>query len=259
MTRLLASVTNADEATVALDGGADIIDLKNPQEGALGALPLKVIRQAVAVVGRRRPVSATIGDLPMQPGLVAGRVVGTAATGVDIVKIGLFGQKGHAECIRAMESLTRGHGIRIVAVMFADQQPGLDLLPLLAETGFHGVMLDTAEKRGGALLDWMTEDIVADFVQAGRRLGLLTGLAGSLRQGDVAVLAPLGADYLGFRGALCSAGDRKSAFELQRLQKIANLLRKYNAGMGEAEGFQSDDNSELLAEVWSSRILPKVS
>lgn len=259
MTCLLASVANTDEAMAALDGGADFIDLKNPMEGALGALPLQVIRQVVAVVSRRRPVSATIGDLPMQPGLAADRVARTVATGVDIVKIGLFGQKGHAECIRAMEPLTRGRGIRIVAVMFADQQPGLDLLPLLAETGFHGVMLDTAEKQGRSLLDWMTEDILADFVQAGKRLGLMTGLAGSLRQEDVAVLAPLGADYLGFRGALCSAGDRKSVFELQRLQKIADMLRKYNANMGEAEGFQSDDNSELLAEGRSSRILPKVS
>ena len=40
MSKLLISVTSAEEALLALEGGADIIDMKNPLEGALGALPL---------------------------------------------------------------------------------------------------------------------------------------------------------------------------------------------------------------------------
>lgn len=233
MTRLLASVTSPEEALIALEGGADIIDLKNPKAGALGALPLAVIRQVVDVVAGRRPVSATIGDLPMQPDLVVQRVAETAATGVDIVKIGLFGNIGQAECIRAMTPMSQ-RGTKIVAVMFADQHPDFALLPLLAEAGFHGVMLDTAGKQGRGLLDFLPPDIASDFVQAGARLGLMTGLAGSLHPEDVPLLAPAEADYLGFRGALCANQDRTTGLELTRLQNLVSLLRKYNMRQGEA-------------------------
>lgn len=37
MTSLLVSIANLDELPVALEGGADLIDAKNPQKGALGA------------------------------------------------------------------------------------------------------------------------------------------------------------------------------------------------------------------------------
>jgi len=40
MTELLISVTNVDEAFMAMELGADIIDLKDPSMGALGALPI---------------------------------------------------------------------------------------------------------------------------------------------------------------------------------------------------------------------------
>ena len=36
MTRLLVSVRSAEEAEIALAGGADVIDVKEPRRGALG-------------------------------------------------------------------------------------------------------------------------------------------------------------------------------------------------------------------------------
>lgn len=228
MTRLLASVTSVGEAAIALEGGADIIDLKNPREGALGALSLATIRQIVDFVDGRAPVSATIGDLPMQPAIVADMVRSTADTGVDIVKIGLFGHAGHMECIDAV-SLLAATGARIVAVLFADAQPDFSALPRLAQAGFYGAMLDTADKRHGRLVDHLSLDDLGNFVLSGRRHGLLTGLAGSLRAEDVLTLAPLDPDYLGFRGGLCDDGDRNAAFDVLRLGKVAGMLREYNS------------------------------
>jgi len=66
MTLFLASVRDAGEAEMAMTAGADIIDLKDPHSGALGALNLKTIASCVRSIARRAPVSATVGDLPLE-------------------------------------------------------------------------------------------------------------------------------------------------------------------------------------------------
>ena len=61
MTLMLASVTGPEEAETAIAGGADIIDLKDPARGALGAVEPEVVRRSVAAIGGRRLVSAVAG------------------------------------------------------------------------------------------------------------------------------------------------------------------------------------------------------
>lgn len=227
MTGFLASVTSAKEASIALETGADIIDLKNPAQGALGALPLAVVAEIVRFVDGRRPVSATVGDLPMQPALLCQAVEAMAGTGVDIVKVGLFGNDRHADCVNALSRFAQG-GQKIVAVLFADQSPDLDILGNLAAAGFYGAMLDTANKTGGSLTCWLNEPSLRAFVAQGRRCGLLIGLAGALRSQDIPLLASLEPDYLGFRGALCDDLVRESGLDMNRIRGIAGLLRECN-------------------------------
>ncbi len=227
MTRMLASVTNELEAALAVEGGADIIDLKNPLEGALGALPLNVIERIVAAVGGRRPVSATIGDLPMVPELLAERVRQTAATQVDIVKAGFFGHHNHEACIDAIRPLAKG-GVRMVAVLFADDAFDGSILSSLSNAGFYGVMLDTSRKNGQRLTDYLSIPVLADFVGHSRRLGMVSGLAGSLTIADIDSLLDAHPDYLGFRGALCSCHDRTAMMELDRILAVREVLRKSN-------------------------------
>jgi uncharacterized protein (UPF0264 family) len=219
VTRLLASVMTPAEAELALDGGADIIDLKNPAAGALGALPAPVLRACVAAAGGRRLVSATIGDLPLDPPRVAEAVARTAATGVDIVKIGLF-----AGDLPGGLAALRSSPTHRVAVLFADRAPDLSVLEPLAEAGFLGVMLDTADKAAGPLPSHLDRPALAGFVARARALGLLSGLAGSLRLADVPALAALRPDYLGFRGALCGAGGRAGALDPDALAAVRRAL-----------------------------------
>lgn len=222
MSGILASVTGIAEARVVLEAGVDILDLKNPAQGALGALPIATIAEIVRFVDSRVPVSATVGDLPMQPQLLCDAAAAVAATGVDIVKIGLFGEDNHETCIRQLGRIA--DGCTLVAVMFADQNPDISLLPLLAESGFHGAMLDTAEKTGGGLRSWMDHGRLEEFVDAARGYGLLVGLAGALREHDIAPLLPLGADYLGFRGALCARTERTAAISHEKIKAIVQIV-----------------------------------
>ncbi len=224
MTLMLASVATLEEAEQALRLGADLIDLKDPSRGALGAWPLGRVRDAVGRIGGRRPTSATIGDLPMRPSDVAEAAAAMAATGVDIVKIGFFGGGDPAGCIEALRPLAEG-GVRLVAVMMADQDPCLSLVGTLAEAGFYGVMLDTADKRAGSLRAHQKETVLRGFVEQARAQGLLTGLAGSLAVADIAPLAALGPDYLGFRGALCR-GDRSGTLDPDRFAAVQAALAR---------------------------------
>ena len=207
MTMMLASVRSLDEALMALDGGADLIDLKEPSRGALGALDHAAVRICVRAIGGRRPVSATIGDLPsMDPQSMVAAVERMADTGVDYIKIGFFADAHAFDCVKALERLA--NRARLVAVLFADEAYDLCLVDALADGGIAGTMLDTVHKTGKSLRDWRNESELADFIVRARKSQLLTGLAGSLRKEDVAPLLPLGPDYLGFRGTLCRNGQR---------------------------------------------------
>src|SRR6266536_2958188 len=153
MTLFLASVTGTEEAEIAVARGADIIDLKDPAKGALGALSEREVRSAVAGIAGKRPVSAVIGDLPMQREAILSAATAMAGTGIDFVKVGLFPDPTRAECIRALHSLARK--TKIIGVMFADLGPDPALIPTMADAGFAGAMLDTARKDGRRLLDHM--------------------------------------------------------------------------------------------------------
>jgi dihydroneopterin aldolase len=222
MTKMLASVTGVEEAQIALSGQADIIDLKDPAAGALGAAALPAIRAAVEFVAGRQPVSAVAGDLPMQPDLIRAKAEEIAAAGVDYVKVGFFPSDEGAACAAALAPL--GQRVKLVAVLFADLDPDFGLLPVLARHGFHGVMLDTARKGGGRLIDHMTVARIGAFVADAKALGLTTGLAGSLEAPDVPRLLPFSPDFLGFRGALCAASGRTGAIDAGAVAQIRALI-----------------------------------
>ncbi len=218
----LASVTDASEAACALRAGADVIDAKNPHAGALGALDAVTLRAIVKAVAGKAPVSATVGDLEAVPGLVADAAEATAATGVDIVKVGFFGDGDEAACVARLGAARLGKA-RLVAVLMADCSRDLSLLPCLAAQRFAGVMFDTADKTKGALTHILPRSDIETFMKEARRLRLLAGLAGSLRVEDIAALVPLEPDVLGFRGALCE-GTRTGMLDFARTAALRNAI-----------------------------------
>jgi dihydroneopterin aldolase len=230
MTRMLASVNGPEEAEIALAGGADIIDLKDPARGALGAVTPAVIRATVKIVGKRRPVSAVAGDLPMQPGLVAATVREIAATGVDYVKLGVFPGGDAQGCIEALAGSATT--TQLIAVFFADATPDLSLLPLLKRSGFAGAMIDTQNKAAGRLLDHFDMPRLRGFVEDCHAIGMIAGLAGSLETPDIPRLLVLAPDLLGFRGALCGSGGRTAALDLGRTQAVRGLIPPEGSASG---------------------------
>jgi (5-formylfuran-3-yl)methyl phosphate synthase len=232
MTQMLASVTSVAEALLALEWGADIIDLKNPNDGALGALPLETIQGIVKVIDGRRVVSATIGDPSENTSLVTQKIIATAAAGVDIVKIGIATSRSQLASWQGIA--WEPSSARLVAVLFADQQSDFDFLNMLAELKFYGVMLDTADKSHGGLRNHLDTNEIKAFVDRANRLKLVCGLAGSLKQDDIAPLLRSNPDYLGFRGALCHQNSRSASLDSRAFKAIrasipvSSSLRRQN-------------------------------
>ena len=219
---MLASVTSVEEALIALDAGVDMIDLKNPSAGALGALEPALVKRIVLEIDRRRMVSATIGDLAMEPSLIVKATKMMIETGVDVVKIGFFGQRNYIDCLEALKSLSANN--KLIAVLFADENPDFSLLPLIAEAGFYGVMLDTANKSNGHLLSYLSVDELLEFVTCSLALRLETGLAGSIQAGHIKALRGIKPSYLGFRGALCEHNKRVLGLDPIKVLNIKNML-----------------------------------
>lgn len=222
MTLMLASVTGPQEAEVAVAHGADIIDLKDAANGAFGAVTPETARATVAAIKGQRPVSAVTGELPMEPAAIVAAVEALQDTGIAYVKVGLFPGSSRPDCIRALSALRRRS--KIVGVMFADAGADQSLLGLMAESGFAGAMLDTAQKQNGHLLDLLDVPALANFVDAAREHGLMAGLAGSLEPPDIPRLLLLAPDILGFRGALCTAKDRTARIDPAAIDQVRALI-----------------------------------
>jgi len=223
MSFMLASVNSLDEARLVRDLNVDIIDLKQPAQGALGALEIKTVAEIVAELKPQARISATVGDLPMQPELLRQAVQDMAATGVDYVKIGFFPGGDWLGCMERLATISQ-QGYALIAVLFADTGPDFNVIEPLARAGFRGVMLDTMDKRQGSLTRLMTFEALQQFVETAKAYSLLCGLAGSLRAADIAMLLPLNADYLGFRGALCRQHCRTSQLDPMQIAEISRLL-----------------------------------
>ncbi|MGR8979245.1 MAG: (5-formylfuran-3-yl)methyl phosphate synthase [Gammaproteobacteria bacterium] len=226
MTGMLASVTSLEEADLALAADVDIIDLKQPASGALGALDIQTIQAIVSHCDGRRPVSATIGDLPMHPVTVADAVAAMAETGVDYIKIGFFPGGDWPGTIRELSAQTRRHP-PMIAVLFADTRPDLDIIETLQIAGFKGVMLDTMDKKQGALTDVMAPSTIGAFVMQVKSRRMLCGLAGSLRQKNIPELMPYRPDYLGFRGALCEGLERSAHLNIDAVANIKQAIADF--------------------------------
>jgi len=229
--KLLVSVVDAGEARAAAAAGADIVDVKNPAEGSLGAPAPAIIEGVRAAVPPELPVSAAIGDMPDLPGTAALAALGASRSGATFVKVGLWGVAAEREAVALLravrDGVTGAPGAVVVAAAYADARrvapqplaPGL--LPAVARAAGVGVcLLDTAIKDGRGLLEWLAPDALAALVAEAHAGGLEVALAGALRAEDLPVLRNTGTDIAGVRSAACRDGGRSGPLDPARVRAL---------------------------------------
>ena len=229
--KLLVSVVDAGEAREAAMAGADIVDVKNPAEGSLGAPSPAVIAGVRAAVPAELPVSAAIGDMPNLPGTAALAALGAARSGATFVKVGLWGASTEADAVELLRAVVDGvPGAVVVAAAYADARRvphaplSPELLPRVAlAAGAVVCLLDTAVKDGRGLLEWLSPDALASLVAEAHAAGLQMALAGALRAEDLPIVRDTEADIVGVRSAACRDGRRSGRLDVERVR----ALRRY--------------------------------
>jgi uncharacterized protein (UPF0264 family) len=225
--KLLVSVRNAIEASAVLDGGADIIDAKEPSSGALGAVALHTVQQIVATVGGARLVTAALGDA-IDERQVAETAAAYARSGARLVKIGFLGISSSAR-VRALVATARDGAAAhadVIATAYADADRVASLNPFEVieaadRGGAGGVLLDTADKSGPGLRGLMPLATLRSWVATAHDARLLVALAGKLTADDLEFVRDLGADVAGIRGAACDRGRTGQI----RVEKVRGLTR----------------------------------
>jgi uncharacterized protein (UPF0264 family) len=214
--RLLVSVKSVRDARAALRGGADVVDAKDPANGALGPVATRVLRAIHAEVAGRRPLTAALGDASGERS-AARAARRSAACGAALVKIGFArvasAARGTALAAAAIEGAVEGSRGRagVVLVAYADADPASSLSPatildIAARAGARGVLLDTMRKAGPGLRALVAPAPLAAWVAHAHEAGLLVALAGRLTADDLAIIRETGADIAGVRGAACVGG-----------------------------------------------------
>ncbi|OQX21481.1 MAG: hypothetical protein BWK75_03065 [Candidatus Altiarchaeales archaeon A3] len=236
--KLLVSVRNVIEAINAIDGKADIIDVKNPKEGSLGACTPKTIKEIGKISHNYNLLcSAAIGDV-QHAGNASLAALGAAICGVDYIKVGL---KTESVVIAGsiINSVVKevsnyknfyGEKIKVVAVGFADwQRANTFHVEELYGIGLAGscdvLMIDTAIKDGKNLFDFMKEKEVADFAKTARELGFEVAIAGSLRNKEISILRNISEiDIVGVRSAVCKNFDRNGEIDKKLVEGLKENL-----------------------------------
>jgi uncharacterized protein (UPF0264 family) len=230
--KLLVSVIDGAEARLAVAGGVDIVDVKNPAEGSLGAPAPRVIGQVRAVLPAELPLSVAIGDMPALPGTAALAALGAVRCGADYVKLGLWGTSTTEDAVAVLRAARDAvdRDAAVIAVAYADAArvpsrplPPWELVTAARRAGVSGCLLDTAIKDGRGLLSWLSADALVDLVAQAHAAGLEMALAGELRAEDLAAVRATGADIAGVRSAACRDGRRTGALDPRRIARLRSV------------------------------------
>jgi len=226
MTGLLISVRSESEAREALAGGADLIDIKEPDRGALGAADETVWRGVCRVVAQRCPVSVALGELLEIP-----RPHRTSRLPeIQFAKVGLAGCGARADW-PTLWTKTIGclpDRVTRVAVAYADAHTARapspqQVLSQAIELGCAALLVDTFSKIEGGLFDAMSESALRALVRDARSHGLMVVLGGSLNGKTLAPALTLSPDYVALRGAVC-CGARTSRLDRELVRRFAGQL-----------------------------------
>lgn len=235
MARLLVSVRSAAEAIDAVAGGADIIDVKEPNRGALGRADNQAVQSVIDAVGDSVPVSMACGELVDLPN-------GSTQSPTNQSQIPrklAYAKIGLAGCVSTDVAdwkekwkhwvTTIPTAVQPIAVIYADASnagspTAADIIELSQQFNCQGILIDTFRKqKHRSLFDWQTESEIVDWIDAAHNGNQFVAIAGSLTAEHFSRVLRMQADIIAIRGAACK-GDRDGEICKQKICDLSNIL-----------------------------------
>jgi hypothetical protein len=227
MPGLLVSVRSVAEARAALEGGADLIDVKEPYRGSLGRAGEGEVAAVLRCVAGRRPVSAALGELLDSPAPVS-------VPGLRYAKWGLAGCAGQPHWQDRLAAAARQLAVAVpgccpVAVAYADSAragapPPEHVWTFARDYPGTALLLDTFCKDGTTLLDLMPAEQVRRFCAKCRARAIRIAVAGSLDAAEIRALLPARPDWFAVRSSACRDNVRGGDIDPIKVRTLAELL-----------------------------------
>jgi (5-formylfuran-3-yl)methyl phosphate synthase len=239
--QILISVRNVREAETALLCGCDIIDLKEPANGSLGAVSDFVGKSIVDLVQDRCSLSFALGELvdridpngriKRAQSYVTGNIQ-PASQSTRFVKMGLsnaLSLPNWQTCwLTAMDEFPSA--IQKVVVAYADGEnagaPPLETVVRFAmEIRAPVLLVDTFDKSKGTLFEYCSQRTLVQLIDQLHAVGIKIALAGSIRADLIQRYAIGVPDIWGMRGAVCDGG-RSGTLSKKKINEIKNIIQK---------------------------------
>ena len=223
MTGLLVSVRSAFEARLAYQGGADIIDIKEPHLGSLGAATSKVWCEVYDALNHRVPVSVALGEVWEDHVARPTRPFAFAKIGLAGCQQRLGWQREWMLRMQELDPATDRVAVAYADWRLANSPPPDDVLGFAVEAGCAALLVDTYQKSAGDLFSSLGYGTLQDLVLQARRQRLMTVLAGSLQGNAYDAALALQPDYVAVRGAACAA-ERTAQIDGERVRQLKRRI-----------------------------------
>ncbi len=231
MTKLLVSVRDVGEAKMAQKAGVDLIDVKEPRSGSLGAASPEVWHGVDALLRDEVPWSVACGEL-LDDAL---RLGGSVPAGCRFAKCGLAGcrqargwTRDWKQWAEALPTCTSPVVVAYVDHVNADS-PSLEDILRFAQPHANTVLLDTFDKSEGNLFAHVSERELRHICRWGDQNNIQVVLAGSLDDESLRQAIRLQPTYVAVRGAACASG-RDTSLSSYRLNQIVEQVYRSNRG-----------------------------
>ena len=234
---LLVSVRCADEVAAAVEGGAEIIDVKEPSYGSLGMALPETLAACSDAVPERLLWTFAAGELLDSSGKSDSAACRVAVSLPKLERLPYAVKFGLSQCcdIKWTEvfqdvAASLPVSVRAVPVAYADGQAAgsptvPDVLEAAAQNGWATVLVDTFDKAGsGSLLDLFPVETIQGWVVQASRHGVEIILAGRLSVQDVPAVSACEPMAVAVRSAVC-VGGRTGRVDTQLVQMVASCCQ----------------------------------
>lgn len=226
-TGLLVSIRSVREAMQLVGSGVDILDLKEPTRGPLGACDPQVWKECTELPAFPGAWSVALGEfegaveraMEVPEGI---RYAKVGPSGIDNLRHlrELWGRVGSA-----LSPTTELVGVGYADYVKAGSVEPEQVLKLATQFGLSTLLVDTYDKAGLGTVDELGNERLEFLCAAAKRAGIALVVAGKLQLTSLPAMKRWGVSRVGVRGAVCHqarTGDIDPALVEEWVRQVGN-------------------------------------